>query len=78
MAIVKNNDSLEKWIIDFYFTVASVEDVVELFAYKPLLFFLKPLISILLMILYWNTSNERNKLFFATIFFSLITNVFLF
>ena len=59
-----------------YFAVATVEVTAELFLYKPILFIFKPLISIVLMALYWNTSKQKNPLFFFAILFSLITNVF--
>jgi hypothetical protein len=73
---VKNKENVKNIITGLYFAVAMAEVTTEAFAYKPLLFVLKPLISVLLMALYWSTSEQRNKLFFATIFFSLITNVF--
>lgn len=76
MLILKNNINLEKGIAIFYFAVAAVEIIAELFSCKPILFIFKPLISIILMILYWNSSNQRNWIFFAAISFSLITNVF--
>jgi hypothetical protein len=76
MKIFIKECSLEKLIIGIYLFVASVEVTAELFSYKPFLFIFKPLIPIVLMILYWNTSNFRNPLFFVTILFSLITNVF--
>lgn len=76
MLIIKNKKRLENRITCFYFALALIEVTVELFRYKPLLFLLKPLIQVLLMILYWKISNKRNPLFFVTIFFSLITNVF--
>ncbi|MBF2709967.1 hypothetical protein [Flavobacterium soyangense] len=72
----KKESNLEKLITVFYFAIAGVEITSELFSYKPALFVFKPLTSIVLMVLYWNTSNQRNLLFFVTILFSLITNVF--
>lgn len=74
--ILKNKKTLENLITGFYFVLALVEVTAELFRYKPLLFLLKPLLTVLIMILYWNISNQRNKLFFATLFFSLVTSVF--
>lgn len=76
MKIFAKETNLEKTIIALYFAVATVEVIAELFSYKPFVFVFKPLISIVLMLLYWNTSNQRNPLFFVTILFSLITNVF--
>jgi hypothetical protein len=76
MKIFKKESNLEKIIICFYFAVAAVEVCAELFSYKPILFVFKPMISLLLMLLYWNSSIQRNLLFFLVIFFSLVTNVF--
>lgn len=76
MLVPKDKNSIEKWFTILFFTVAVVEITVELLANKPLLFIFKPLISILLMILYWNTSVQKNPLFFIAILFSLITNTF--
>ncbi len=66
----------EKIILIFYFAVATVEVITEFFSYKPLLFVFKPLIPAMLMVLYWNTSNRRNLIFFWIMLFSLITDVF--
>jgi hypothetical protein len=76
MKILNDESNLKKAILVIYFTVTLVEVIAELFLYKPFLFLFKPLISIVLMILYWNISNQRNPLFFFVIFFSLITNMF--
>jgi hypothetical protein len=76
MKILNDESNLKKAILVIYFTVTFVEVIAELFLYKPFLFLFKPLISIVLMILYWNISNQRNPLFFFVIFFSLITNMF--
>jgi hypothetical protein len=76
MRIFNKEHNLEKLIIAFYFTAAAIEVIAELFSNKTFLFIFKPLISIVLMVLYWNTSIRRNPLFFWIILFSLITNVF--
>ena len=76
MRIFNKENSLENLFITMYFTVATVEVTAEMFSYRPFLFVFKPLISIVLMILYWNTSIRRNPLFLWIILFSLITNVF--
>jgi hypothetical protein len=73
---ISSNKNLVNLITGFFFVVAIVEVTAEMFAYKPFLFIFKPLISIVLMFLYWNSSNQRNVLFFLTIFFSLLTNMF--
>jgi len=76
MRVFNKEINLEKVYFYAYFTVATIEVAAEMFSYKPLLFILKPLVSIVLMLLYWSTSHQRNLLFFGVILFSLITNVF--
>lgn len=76
MLIAINNKNLEKIIAILYFTVIAVEVIAEFFVYKPILFVFKPLISVLLMWLYWQSSSQRNPIFFLIIFSILITNVF--
>ena len=76
MKIFNKENNLKKIISVLFFTVVTVEVTAELFSYEPVLFIFKPLISIVLMLLYWNTSNQKKPLFFFAISFSLITNVF--
>ena len=58
-----------------YFVVAITEIMAELFSYKPLIMIVKPLMPILLMVLYWIASERKHPLFFMAILFSVITNV---
>ena len=58
-----------------YFVVAITEIMAELFSYKPLIMIVKPLMPILLMVLYWIASERKHPLFFIAILFSVITNV---
>jgi hypothetical protein len=76
MKIFSKESSIEKIIISMYFVVAAIEVSAEIFSYKPVLFAFKPLVSLLLMFLYWKSSVQRNLLFFLVIFFSLVTNIF--
>lgn len=55
--------------------VALTEVIAEYFRFLPLIYIFKPLISIVLMLLYWHSSPKRDILFFLTITTSLITNV---
>lgn len=70
---VKNN--IIKIISFFYFFNAIVEVIAETFSYEPIIFITKPLIPILLMVLYFYTSKSNCKLFYVIIFFSLLTNL---
>lgn len=76
VGVITKNTNLEKLILVLFFTVVTVEIVAEIFSYEPIVFVFKPLISIVLMLLYWNTSHQRNSLFFVTILSYLITNIF--
>jgi len=57
------------------FIIAFVEVIAEYFRIIPLIYVFKPLISIVLMLLYWLSSTKKETLFFLTITTSLITNV---
>lgn len=54
-----------------------LEVIAELISFKSILFAFRPLVTILIMYLYWYTSNERSFLFFLTLFFLLITSIFI-
>lgn len=55
--------------------VALTEVIAEYFRFLPVIYIFKPLISVVLMLLYWHSSPKRDVLFFLTITTSLITNV---
>lgn len=67
--------NLTFWTILFLF-VATIEVTAEYFRIMPLIFIFKPLISIVLMVLYFKTSTNNDLLYYLTIITSLITNVF--
>lgn len=55
--------------------VALIEVIAEYFRFLPVIYIFKPLISVVLMTLYWYSSPIKDILFFLTIVTSLITNV---
>lgn len=57
------------------FVVALTEIIAEYFRVMPIIYVFKPSISLVLMLLYWETSSKREILFFLTIGTSLLTNV---
>jgi hypothetical protein len=69
MLIFKGKNSTEKWLTILFFAVAVIEVTAELLANKPMLFIFKPLISMLLMILYWNTSVQKIRFFLLQYYF---------
>ena len=58
-----------------YFVIAVTEIMSELFFYTPLIVILKPMMPLLLMLLYYLSSEQRDPLFFATMFLSSVTNL---
>lgn len=68
--------STVKIITIMYFLNAVIEILAETFSFKMVILITKPLIPILLMILYHSTSLKRDKLFYVILFLSLITNLF--
>lgn len=58
-----------------YFAVALTEVVCEFVQYMPLVYVLKPMMPLLLMALYFETSQRKNPLFYAIMFFSALTNI---
>ncbi len=70
------NNNIEKIISILYFTVAFVEVTAEYFTYKPLICYLKPILPIILIVLYLLTSDFKKGLFIAALFFSFLTNIF--
>jgi len=70
-----NNRRTFHFVTIAYFAVAMIEIMAELLEIKLLIYVLKPLIPVLLMVLYALTSSVRNPLFFTALFFSLVTNI---
>ena len=74
MGIRCNN--IEKIISILYFLVAFAEVTAEYYAYKPMICYLKPILPIILIVLYLLTSDFKKGLFIAALFFSFLTNIF--
>jgi len=71
----KNKNNSIKIISLFYFFNAIVEVIAEAYALDLIIFISKPLIPILLMVLYFYTSKNDCKIFYVIMFFSLLTNL---
>lgn len=72
---MQNKDNILKWLTIGYFVVAFFEIVFEFFTYKPVIFLLKPLIPLLLIIIYCVKSEKRNLIFILALILSIITNI---
>ena len=73
----KYNFLQENTIVGVIFSFAIIEVLAELFSFQAILFAFRPMTALLLMYLYWITSQERNILFFVTGFFLLLTSIFI-
>lgn len=58
-----------------FFVVAISEIMLELFQYIPGIMILKPMIPVLLIALYWNSSERRHWLYIVGMCFSVVTNI---
>nr|WP_315165567.1 hypothetical protein [uncultured Flavobacterium sp.] len=73
----KYNFLQENAILGLLFSFSIIEVLAELFSFKVILFAFRPLVAIMLIYLYWVTSKERNVLFYMTVFFLLLTSIFI-
>lgn len=58
-----------------FFVVAISEIMLELFQYIPGIMILKPMIPLLLIVLYWISSDRRHWLYIVAMCFSVVTNL---
>ncbi|HEX9980322.1 MAG TPA: hypothetical protein VGB50_07135 [Flavobacterium sp.] len=75
MMVSKNDSLMVNVLTVLYFTVAMIEIAAELFYYEPLIYVFKPLMPLLLMAVYWLSSEKKQLLFFLAMLFSLLTNI---
>lgn len=73
----KYNLLQENTMVWLFFSFAAVQVLAEVFSFKTILFVFKPVVAMMLMHLYWVNSKERNLLFFTTLFFLLLTSIFI-
>lgn len=70
---LKNN--IVKILTTVYFANALIEIIAEFYSNNTVIFLTKPLIPFLLIVLYWFSSQKKNKLFILLMLLSLITNL---
>ena len=75
MFTLKHENSYGRLFSILFFACIAIEVTAEMFSSKLLIYIFKPLISIGIMVLYWNASKVKTPLFFATILLSMITNI---
>ncbi|TDE05462.1 hypothetical protein [Flavobacterium hiemivividum] len=72
---LKNENTRGKRLTILFYSIALIEVITELLSDIVLVFIFKPLLSIGIMVLYWNASKERNRTFFVVLFLSMVTNI---
>ena len=58
-----------------YFVIAFFEVVAEYFVSSPIIFILKPIIPLILIVIYYIKSDKKNIVFIVALFLSSITNI---
>lgn len=72
---LKNRYILVNALIIIYFINAIIEVISEYASFSATIYITKPLIPLILMVLYFYKSSKKNSLFFVIMSFSLITNL---
>lgn len=72
--IISKINKLE-WFTILYFIVSIIEITAEYLYNESLIFIFKPLLPLLIIIIYCIESNKKNKLFIVAMVFSIITNL---
>ena len=72
---MKKNDTIVKSLTICYFAIAFFEVLAEYFVNRPLICALKPIIPLVLILIYWIESDKKNLLFIVALLLSLITNI---
>lgn len=68
-------DKIVKYLTISFFAVGILEVISEYLQNKLLIFSLKPLIPLLLIVIYCIESKQKNKLFVLGMLFSMLTNI---
>ncbi len=76
--LTKRNTNLVNILIIIYFTIAFVQAIAELVTYKPVMFFSRITMPVLLIILYKASSRKPNYWFAIILALFLFTNVLFF
>lgn len=75
MIFMFKKDSIVKSLTFSYFIIAFFEIVSEYLAYTPFIFSLKPLIPLLLVLIYLVCSAQKNPLFVIVLLLSMVVNI---
>ena len=70
-----NKVSILKWLTVSYFIIAFLEVLSEYLAYRPLICLFKPMIPLLLVIMYLINSSKKSWLVITVFLLSMLTNI---
>lgn len=73
--MIVTNGNNHKHFLGLYFAIAAIGLSCDLFTAGSAFYNFKPFLSLSLMVLYWKTSIKRNAVFFAILFFLLVSNI---
>lgn len=65
-----------KVLILLYFVVALAEVIAEFFNHKAFIYFIKPFLIPLLIVIYWKSSRKPNVYYLSALLFALVANMF--
>lgn len=77
MKVFNEEINLEKSLIISYFLIGLIEVITEVFEDSYIQYAIKPLMAILLSLLYWCTSKRRSSLFFVNMVLLLIGRLYI-
>jgi len=72
---MKKNDAIVKSLTVCYFAIAFFEVIAEYYVNRTLICTLKPIIPLVLIVIYYIESNQKNWLFITALLLSLLTNI---
>src|SRR3970282_602908 len=76
MKVINKKTYLEKPLITLYFLTGLIEVINEVSLDNNIQYVIKPLLAVLISVLYWYSSTRRNSLFFINIVFLLIGRMY--
>lgn len=76
MKVLNEKPSVEKILIAFYFLLASIEVLFQIFMEIDYQYPIKVIEVVVLMLLYWNSSILRTPIYFVNLIFLLIGRLF--
>jgi len=72
--MIRKDDILKSLTVG-YFIIAFIEVVAEYFAYKPFICSLKPIVPLLLVVIYLINSTKKNPVFVIVLLLSMVVNI---